>query len=99
MKRRILGSLFLSLTLGSGTLLAGTRVYVRVAPPRPPAEVRIVAPGPGHVWIGGFHRWDGNAYVWVPGRWAVAPHPHAVWRAGHWKHSHHGWYWVDGHWR
>ena len=31
-------------------------VYVKIAPPAPIAEVRVVAPGPGHVWIGGFQR-------------------------------------------
>ena len=75
------------------------RVYVSIAPPAPIAEVRVVAPGPGYVWVGGFHRWDGRAYAWVPGRWALPPHGHAAWVAGHWKHHAHGWYWVDGHWK
>ncbi len=99
MNRKTLGSILLFLAIGAAPCLAGARVFVRVAPPAPPADVRVVAPGPGHVWIGGFHRWDGAAYVWVPGRWAVAPRPHAVWVPGHWKHSRHGWYWLEGHWR
>lgn len=78
---------------------SAARVYVSVAPPAPIAEVRVVAPGPGYVWVGGFHRWDGKAYAWVPGRWALPPHGHAAWVAGHWKHHAHGWYWVDGHWK
>ncbi|HEY3202745.1 MAG TPA: YXWGXW repeat-containing protein [Thermoanaerobaculia bacterium] len=75
------------------------RIYVRIAPPTPPAEVRVVAPGPGHVWIGGYHRWDGRAYIWVPGRWVLPPRPHALWVPGHWRHAHRGWHWVEGHWR
>lgn len=75
------------------------RVYVKVAPPAPIAEVRVVAPGAGYVWVGGFHRWDGKAYVWTPGRWALPPRAGVVWVGGHWKKHAHGWYWVDGHWK
>src|SRR4029453_12974737 len=75
------------------------RVYVKVAPPAPIAEVRVVAPGPGYVWVGGFHRWDGKAYAWVPGRWALPPRAGVVWVPGHWKKHAHGWYWVEGHWK
>ena len=72
---------------------SAARIYVSVAPPTPIAEVRVTAPGPGYVWVGGFHRWDGHAYAWVPGRWALPPHGHKAWVAGHWSHHHtHGWY-------
>jgi WXXGXW repeat (2 copies) len=81
-------------------VLAGARVYVRVGPPREVVERRTAAPSPRHVWVAGFHRWDGSAYVWAPGRWVVPPHHRTVWVAGHWAHSpRHGWYWIDGHWR
>jgi WXXGXW repeat (2 copies) len=88
-----------------GAMLAAStaeaaRVYVSIAPPAPIVEVQTVAPSPGHVWIGGYHRWDGHAYVWAPGRWALPPRPHAVWVAGHWSHHHvHGYYWVEGRWK
>lgn len=75
------------------------RVYVRVAPPRAIVEVRPAAPSVRHVWVGGFHRWDGRAYVWVPGRWSLGPRPGVVWVAGHWKNTPHGWEWIEGHWR
>jgi hypothetical protein len=78
---------------------AGVRVYVNVPPPSIRVEAHGVAPGPHHVWIDGYHRWDGVAYVWVPGRWAAPPRAHAHWKAGHWVKSHRGWYWVDGHWK
>ncbi|HSE63773.1 MAG TPA: hypothetical protein VLG15_09215 [Thermoanaerobaculia bacterium] len=77
----------------------GGRVYVRVAPPRARVEVRTVAPSPRHVWIGGFHRWDGRAYVWVPGRWELGPRPGVVWVAGHWKNTPDGWEWIEGRWK
>ncbi len=87
----------------AGALVASpalaARVYVKVAPPAPITEVRVVAPGPGHIWIPGFHRWDGRAYIWTPGRWDLPPRPGVAWVAGHWRHARHGWYWVEGHWR
>jgi WXXGXW repeat (2 copies) len=78
---------------------SAARVYISIVPPAPIAEVRVAAPGTGDVWVGGFHRWDGKAYVWVPGRWALPPHGRVAWVPGHWKHHAHGWYWVEGHWK
>lgn len=75
------------------------RLYVRVGPPAPIAEVRSVSPGPDFVWIEGYHRWDGRAYVWVPGRWERRPQPRAEWVPGRWEHDRRGWFYVDGHWR
>lgn len=98
--KRFLGALALGVlatTLASSPAQAGARVYVRVGPPAPLAEVRVVAPSPHHVWIAGYHRWDGAAYVWVPGRWDLPPARHTAWVAGHWvHHASNGWYWVDG---
>jgi hypothetical protein len=88
-------------SLMSSNLSAGVhvRVYVPAPPPPPVVEVVGVAPGPRHVWIAGYHRWDGRAYVWVPGRWVVRPRARTVWVAGHWAQHRRGWYWVRGHWR
>ena len=102
----------LSLVL-SGLVLAGllavpvsvfadvkvVRVYVPAPPPPPQVEVVGVAPSPGHAWLAGYHRWDGRAYVWVPGHWDVRPRPRAAWVKGRWRHHPRGWYWVEGHWR
>ena len=98
-RRRRLAAGIAGVCLASAALIADTRVYVNLAPPPLVVETKPVAPGPHHVWIGGYHRWDGRAYVWVPGHWALPPRPHNVWIAGHWKHAHKGWYWIDGHWR
>jgi hypothetical protein len=92
----VLFSLLLGLPSASD---AGTRVYVRVGPPTPIVEVRSVRPGPRYVWVNGYHRWDGRAYVWSPGRWVVPPRAHAVWVAPRWSHNRHGWFVVEGHWR
>jgi hypothetical protein len=78
---------------------AGPRVYVRIGPPAPVVQVRAVAPGPRYVWAGGYHRWNGRAYVWVPGRWVVPPRHRSVWIPPHWSRDRRGWYFVGGHWR
>lgn len=78
---------------------SNAQVYVRIGPPAPIVEHRPVAPGPGFVWIAGYHRWDGERYVWVPGRWDRPPREHAVWVPHHWVHRHGGWVLIEGHWR
>ncbi|SRR5579883_821951 len=88
----------LGLGLGLGASQAA-EIVVRVGPPAPVFEHRLVRPGPGYVWIGGYHRWDGRAYVWVPGRWELPPRPHAVWIAPRWEHRHDGYYFREGRWR
>lgn len=103
--KRVFGFFLTGLVVASllaipNPLLAGVkvRIYVPAPPPPPQVEVVGVAPSERHVWIGGFHRWDGHAYVWVPGHWDVRPHAHAAWVKGRWVKHHKGWYWVDGHW-
>jgi hypothetical protein len=79
---------------------AGAQVYVRIGPPPPPPrEVVPVAPHPGWVWRPGYHRWDGRAYVWVPGSYAAPPRPGAFWVRGHWRNTPRGYVWVEGDWR
>jgi hypothetical protein len=97
MKTTILSTALLGLALAAGS--ANAQVYVRIGPPPPRHEVVVRQPGPGYVWIAGYHRWDGRAYVWEPGRWERPDRPyHHRWVPGHWRETHHGWMWVDGHW-
>jgi hypothetical protein len=102
--RNVAGTAMLTATLASMPACASAPpsgvVYVRVGPPAPIVERRVVAPGPGYVWVPGYHVWDGRAYVWRAGRWDRAPRPSARWVAPHWIHDgHRGWYMVEGHWR
>jgi hypothetical protein len=73
--------------------------YVRVAPPPPVAERPTPPPGKGYIWIPGYQRWDGRAYHWAEGKWALPPRPHAYWVPGRWEKRPGGWVWVPGHWR
>jgi len=94
--------LLLSTLLGAafciGSLYAAD-VVVKVRPPAVRVEHRPVRPGANYVWVGGYNRWDGNAYVWEPGRWEVPPHAHAVWVAPRWEHRNGGYVFVTGRWR
>jgi hypothetical protein len=78
---------------------AGVRVYVKVPPPPVIVETAPPPPSPRHVWIGGYHRWDGRTYVWVPGRYEVPRRHYKVWVPGHWAQHRRGWYWMEGRWR
>jgi hypothetical protein len=82
--------------------IANAQVVVRIGPP-PPRVVETVPPVPHEhanwVWVGGYHRYDGNRYVWVPGHYVEPPHPHAHWEEGRWVERNGGWVWVEGRWR
>jgi hypothetical protein len=86
---------------GCGAYVASSsgRVYVRLGPPAPLAETRVVSPGPGYVWVPGYYTWDGRAYGWTRGRWERPPRAHARWIRPHWAHDRRGYYLVEGHWR
>jgi len=96
--KKLLLTAVMGIGLGIGSASA-EEVVVRVGPPRAVVEHRVVRPSRRHVWIAGYHRWDGNAYVWVPGRWELPPREHAVWVAPRWRHRHDGWVFVEGRWR
>ncbi len=78
---------------------AAVRVYVKVPPPPVIVETAPAPPSPRHVWIGGYHRWDGRTYVWVPGRYEVPRRHYRTWVPGHWVQHRRGWYWSEGRWR
>jgi len=96
-KKVAMAALLAFTLLPAGSFAQG--VVIRVAPPAPIVERRPPPPARGYVWIGGFHRWDGARYVWVPGRWDRPPRPHAVWVPAHYAHRHGGYVLIEGHWR
>ncbi|MGH9408590.1 MAG: YXWGXW repeat-containing protein [Vicinamibacterales bacterium] len=85
---------------GCGAYVSSSgRVYVRLGPPAPLVETRVVSPGPGYVWVPGYYTWDGRAYAWSRGRWERPPRARARWVKPHWAHDRRGYYFVEGHWR
>jgi hypothetical protein len=95
----LLGTLTLGLVLSACGHRTTVAVYAPTAPPPLVSESIAVSPGPGYVWIPGYHSWNGSTYVWVGGRWEIRPQGRRAWIPGHWNHNRRGWYWVDGHWR
>jgi hypothetical protein len=79
--------------------LLAAEVYVKIAPPHAVVETRGHAPGEGYVWTNGYHRWDGNVYVWVPGEWRRPPHERARWVDHRWEHRKEGYVFVEGRWK
>ena len=78
---------------------ASAQAVIRVGPPAPVIERPAPPPERGMVWISGYHRWDGNGYVWVPGHYDRPPRPRAVWVPHRWERHHGQWGMVEGHWR
>ena len=95
MMKRLIGLVFAGALVFSA---AAAEVVVRIAPPRVLVEKRGRAPSREHVWVSGYHRWDGNAYAWSPGRWEQPPRHNAHWVAHHWVRREGGWVLVEGHW-
>jgi hypothetical protein len=96
--RKIFLTAVCGLAIGIGSISAAD-VVIKLRPPIAIREHRTARPSVRHVWIGGYHRWDGRAYVWEPGRWEVPPRERAVWVAPRYTHRHEGYVFVDGHWR
>ena len=94
--QRLIGLVFAGALIFSA---AAAEIVVRIAPPHVVVERRGPPPSRTHVWISGYHRWDGNAYVWTTGRWEQPPRPGAHWVAHRWVHRRDGYVMVEGHWR
>ncbi len=92
-------ALVMGISMGCASSAAAGRVYLQIGPPVPIVEVRTVSPGVGFVWVGGYHRWSGDRYLWVGGHWERPPYPRAYWVVPQWRHSRHGWYAAGGYWR
>jgi hypothetical protein len=97
MVKKIALAILLALTLFPAASFA--QVVVRIAPPPRMHEDRGRPPDRGYVWIAGYHRWEGDHYVWTPGRWERPPREHQRWVAHRWVHHGDHWEMQEGHWR
>lgn len=50
------------------------------------------------VWLAGYWRHDGRAYVWIPGRWDVPPRGYRQWDGPRWEHRDNGYIFIEGRW-
>ncbi|MDQ2926122.1 MAG: hypothetical protein M3R43_11280 [Acidobacteriota bacterium] len=101
MNKTLLAAAIGGLMFSSASLTAGAQIIVRVRPPERIVEEVPAPPSehPNYVWHPGYHKWDGNAYVWVPGSYVAAPREHDVWIEGKWVADGDGWVWHEGHWK
>jgi hypothetical protein len=95
-KRTLLGLVFAGCMAISSP---AADVVIHLAPPKVLVEKRGERPGPHHVWVSGYHRWDGKAYAWQGGRWEEPPAGHKRWVAHHYVRRDGGWVLVEGHWQ
>jgi hypothetical protein len=94
--KRLIGLVFAGALAFSAT---AADFVLRIAPPRVQVERRGRRPSRDQVWVSGYQRWDGNGYVWTPGRWEQPPRRGSHWVAHHYVHQRGGWVFVEGHWR
>jgi hypothetical protein len=88
------GSLFMT-----GVAVAAVAHAVSVSTP-PPATVEVGYYGyhrPGFVWVNGYHRWSGSAWVWTPGYYQ-AERAGYYWVQPAWELRGNQYVWVEGHW-
>ena len=92
----LLGMLAVGIAIG---MAQAEDVVIKVRPPKAVVEHRSARPSREHIWVSGYHKWDGHTYVWEKGRWEKPPRAHAVWVAPRWVHRNGGYVFVDGRWR
>ena len=94
--KRLIGCVFAGALAFSAV---AAEIVVKLTPPKIVVEKRGTPPSRQHVWIQGYHNWDGQRHVWVAGRWDVPPQGHSRWVAHRWVHHREGWVLVEGHWQ
>ena len=79
--------------------LPGLEIRIgRSAPPRVRYERRTRRTERNAVWVAGFWDWQGDQWVWIPGRWAVPESRRAHWVRARYVREYGGWRYVPGHW-
>jgi hypothetical protein len=79
--------------------LPGLEIHIgRTAPPRVRYERRSRRTDRNAVWVQGAWDWQGDNWVWVPGRWVVPESRRAHWVRARYVREYGGWRYVPGHW-
>ena len=92
-------ALAILLAIAMAPVASMAQVMVQIGPPHAVYEHRGPRPDRESVWIGGYHRYDRDHYVWNPGHYERPPHEHQRWVQHRWEHRRGGWVLVEGHWR
>ncbi len=66
---------------------------------QPAGDLQPVQPSPAAVWVPGYWNWNGYAYNWIAGFWAVPPAGFHVYVAGGWIRHRGGYYYRRPYWR
>jgi hypothetical protein len=98
---RLTMKIFLNAFIGAALCVgsAYAEVVIKLRPPISIHEHRTARPSRDHVWVGGYHRYEGGSYHWEAGRWEQPPRVHAVWIAPRYTHRHDGYVYTEGYWR
>lgn len=75
---------------------AAPTVLVDVPPPSGTWEATPPA-ADGWTWSAGYHKWDGERYVWAPGEWILTKPGH-TWRQRQWVEKDGKWMLTGGEW-
>ncbi len=79
--------------------LPGLEIRIgRTAPPRIRRERRTRRTARNAVWVAGFWDWQGDQWVWIPGRWVVPESRRARWVPARYVREYGAWRYVPGHW-
>ncbi len=110
-EQRVGGTVFIAGFWRPGSVAVGVAVrtppivpaphvlVIREAPPPLRHEEIVVArPSPYHVWVAGYWRHDGHAYLWIRGHWERPPREGFVWVAPRWEVRGGGWVFIEGRW-
>lgn len=75
-------------------------IVVHGAPPPPRREFIDERHRPSHdaVWLTGYWRHDGRAYVWMPGHWEVPPRGYRTWSEPRWESRGGTYVFIEGRW-
>ena len=79
--------------------LPGLEIRIgRQAPPRVRYERRMARPPSAPHPLIGFWDWQGDNWVWIPGRWTVPEERHARWIGPRYRREYGGYRYEPGHW-
>jgi hypothetical protein len=97
--KKLIAAMGFSMAMLAAPMVHAQYVRVAVAPPAPVVEVVPPSPSPRHVWVPGYHRWEGGRHVWVRGEYVVPRPGYTRWEPHRWEHRGGYYHFHAGGWR